>query len=89
MSKIKGERGQEGFPGGWDIAATLGRLAVAFMIERGAPAKGAESALQPEERRPIPARLAAEDDDRGRDAASPSTSPRKGGKTSSGACTAT
>lgn len=81
MSKIKSERGQEGSLGGWDIAATLGLLAVAFVIERAAPAKGAEPALQPKEsRHESSAGLATEDGHRGRGAKSPSDIPAKGWK---------
>ncbi|MBR1153591.1 YihY/virulence factor BrkB family protein [Bradyrhizobium sp. JYMT SZCCT0428] len=49
------------------------------MIDRAAPAKGAKLSLQPKESRPeSPAGFAAEDGDRGRDAASPSDIPAKG-----------
>ena len=83
MSKIAGGRRQGGSLGASDIAATLGLLAVAFMVDRVAPTKDAKLGLQPKESgHASPARLVAESEsgDRGRDAASPSDIPANGWK---------
>jgi len=83
MSKIAGGRRQGGSLGASDIAATLGLLAVAFMVDRVAPTKDAKLGLQTKESgHASPARLVAESEsgDRGRDAASPSDIPAKGWK---------
>jgi membrane protein len=81
MSRIKGDSGKGSSLGAWDIAATLGLVAVAFIIERTAPADNAKPALPPKEgRRASTAGPASEDGNRGRDAASPSDIPAKGWK---------
>jgi membrane protein len=81
MSKIKGGHRRGGSLGASDIAATLGLLAVAFIVDRVAPTKGARRGLQPKESGHASlARLTAEGGNRGRDAASPSDIPAKGWK---------
>ena len=81
MTRIKGGS-RTGSPlGAWDIAATLGLVAVAFLVERTAPADNAKPALPPKEgRHASTAGLASEHGNRGRDAASPSDIPAKGWK---------
>src|SRR3954470_695234 len=81
MSRIKGGSGKGYSLGAWDIAATLGLVAVAFIVERTAPADNAKPALPPKEgRHASTAGLANEVGHRGRDAASPSDIPAKGWK---------
>ena len=81
MSRIKGGSGKGSSLGAWDIAATLGLVAVAFIVERTAPADNTKPALPPKEgRNASTAGLASEDGNRGRDAASPSDIPAKGWK---------
>jgi membrane protein len=81
MSGIKGGSGKGSSLGAWDIAATLGLLAVGFIVERTAPAHNAKPALPPSKgRHASTAGLASEDGNRGRDAASPSDIPAKGWK---------
>ena len=81
MSRIKGGSGKGPSLGAWDIAATLGLVAIAFIVERTAPADNAKPALPPKEgRHASTAGLASEDGNRGRDAASPSDIPAKGWK---------
>jgi membrane protein len=81
MTKARGRRDRKTALGGWDIAAAIGLLAVAFLIERAAPANGPKVALQPDaERDASPAGLAVEGEDRGRQATSPSEIPAKGWK---------
>jgi membrane protein len=81
MSRIKGGSGKGSSLGAWDIAATLGLVAVAFIVERTAPVDNAKPALPPKEgRHASTAGLASEDGNRGRDAASPSDIPAKGWK---------
>ena len=81
MSRIKGGSGKGPSFGAWDIAATLGLVAVAFVVERTAPADNAKSALPPKEgRHASTAGLASEKGNRGRDAESPSDIPAKGWK---------
>jgi membrane protein len=81
MSGIKGGSGKGSSLGAWDIAATLGLLAVGFIVERTAPVHNAKPALPPSEgRHASTAGLASEDGNRGRDAASPSDIPAKGWK---------
>lgn len=67
---------------GWNIAAALGLLAVAVLIDRGAPPDEDRSAKLPakQKRDASPAGLAAEGGDRGRHAASPAEIPAKGWK---------
>jgi len=73
MSGIKGGSGKGSSLGAWDVAAALGLVAVAFMVDRTAPADNAKPALPPKEgRHASTAGLASEDGNRGRDAASPS-----------------
>lgn len=81
MSTIKG--GSEKGPalGAWNIAATLGLVAVAFMVERMAPGDNAKPALPPKEDRQAAASEGrSQDGNHGRDAASPSEIPAKGWK---------
>ena len=81
MSRIKGGSGKGSSLGAWDFAATLGLVAVAFIVERTAPADNTKPALPPKEgRNASTAGLASEDGNRGRDAASPSDIPAKGWK---------
>ena len=83
MSRIKGGSGKGSSLGAWDFAATLGLVAVAFIVERTAPADNTKPALPPKEvRNASTAGLASEDGNRGRDAASPSDIPAKGWKDS-------
>ena len=78
MSRIKGRSGKGTSLGAWDIAATLGLVAVAFIVERTAPADNTKPALPPKEG--CNASTAGEDGNRGRDAASPSDIPVEGWK---------
>jgi membrane protein len=81
MSRIKGEDGRVPALSGWEIAAALGLLAVAFTAERVVPAGRAEPALQGKETRHASAAgLAAEGGDRGRGAAAPAEIPARGWK---------
>jgi membrane protein len=81
MNMSEGKPGRGTALSGWDIAATLGLLAVAFMVERGDPAKAHKPAHQTRERRDAAsASLASEEPGRGRHAASPSQIPAKGWK---------
>src|SRR3954470_23740490 len=81
MSRIKGGSGKGSSLGAWDIVATLGLVAVAFIVERTAPADNAKPALPPKEGRyASTAGLANEVGNHGRDAASPSDIPAKGWK---------
>jgi len=77
------ERRQRPGLDGWSIAAALGLLAVAFLIERVAPAKPKD---RPETAKDLPPRsdtkrdapragLATENEDRGRQATSPAEIP--------------
>ena len=81
MSRIKGGSGKGPSLGAWDIAATLGLVAIAFIVERTAPTDNAKPALPPKEgRHPSTAGLASEKGNRGRDAESPSDIPAEGWK---------
>ena len=81
MTRIEGGSRTGSSLGAWDIAATLGLVAVAFFVERTAPADNAKPALPPKEgRHASTAGLASEHGNRGRDAASPSDIPAKGWK---------
>jgi membrane protein len=81
MSRIKGGSGKGHSLGAWDIAATLGLVAIAFIVERTAPTDNAKPALPPKEgRHASTAGLASEKGNRGRDAESPSDIPAKGWK---------
>jgi membrane protein len=81
MSRIKGGSGKGPSLGAWDIAATLGLVAIAFIVERTAPTDNAKPALPPKEgRHASTAGLASEKGNRGRDAESPSDIPAKGWK---------
>ena len=51
MSRIRGGSGKSSFLGAWDIAATLGLVAVAVIVERTASADDAKPALPPKEGR--------------------------------------
>lgn len=76
----------EGRPGGltnldgWSLAATLGLLAVAFLVDRVAPSKHRPPQLQPKPKRNAFTIGATEADDRGRSATSPSEIPAIGWK---------
>ena len=66
---------------GWSIAAALGLLAAAFLVERFAPLEDEIHPPQAEAKRDTSAAgLAAEGDGRGRSATSPSEIPAKGWK---------
>jgi membrane protein len=81
MSTIKGEDGQMPALSGWEIAAALGLLAVAFTAERVVPARRAEPPLKgTETQHASAAGLAAEGRDRGRGAAAPGEIPARGWK---------
>jgi membrane protein len=74
-------RGREPSFSGWSLAAALGLLAAAFLVDRVAPAHDAAAREQPEKaRHASPAGLAAENEDRGRQARSPAEIPAKGWK---------
>jgi len=65
----------------WSFAVALGLLAAAVLIDRVAPAHDVAAPKQPEKRRHASsAGLAAENEDRGRQAKSPSDIPAKGWK---------
>ena len=49
MTRIEGGSRTGSSLGAWDIAATLGLVAVAFFVERTAPADNAKPALPPKE----------------------------------------
>jgi membrane protein len=67
--------------GGWSLAAALGLLAAAFLVDRLAPPENETLSPQKDESRDAsPAGLMAEGKDRGRTAASPSEIPARGWK---------
>jgi membrane protein len=81
MSRIKSGSGKGSSLGAWDVAAALGLVAVAFIVDGTAPADNAKPALPPMDgRHASTAGLASEDGNRGRDAASPADIPAKGWK---------
>ncbi|HEX5103644.1 MAG TPA: YihY/virulence factor BrkB family protein [Pirellulaceae bacterium] len=81
MNRSEDKPGRGAAYSGWDIAATLGLLAVAFLVERSDPAKAPNLAQQTGEKRDAPsAGLASAEPGRGRHAASPSQIPAKGWK---------
>ena len=81
MNRSESKPGRGAAFSGWDIAATFGLLAVAFLVERGDPAKAPKLAEQTGEKRDAPsAALASAEPGRGRHAASPSEIPAKGWK---------
>jgi membrane protein len=81
MSRIKSGSGKGSSLGAWDVAAALGLVAVAFIVDRTAPADNAKPALPPMDgRHASTAGLASEDGNQGRDAASPADIPAKGWK---------
>lgn len=81
MSRIKGDDGRVPALSGWEIAAALGLLALAFTAERVFPAGRVEPSLQGKETRHASAAgLAAEGGDRGRGAAAPAEIPVRGWK---------
>jgi membrane protein len=81
MVNPQDSRGREPSLSGWSLAAALGLLAAAFLIDRVAPAHDAASPDQPEKaRHASPAGLAAENEHRGRHATSPAEIPAKGWK---------
>jgi membrane protein len=68
-------------PGGWSIAAALGLLAAALLMERLVPSRTEEPEQKPEARQDASAAgHATEGDDRGRQASSPSEIPARGWK---------
>jgi membrane protein len=80
MDDLENARREASFSG-WRIAAALGLLAVAFLIDRGAPPNDEASIIPPKEKRDTsPADLATESGDRGRHATSPTEIPPKGWK---------
>jgi membrane protein len=81
MINREGERGRQTNFGSWSIAAALGLLASAFLIERVVPAKTEGLPTKSETRGDaLAAGLATEDEDRGREADSPSDIPANGWK---------
>lgn len=65
----------------WSLAAALGLVAVAFLIDRVAPSHDEAALLRPKAKRDAsPANLATESGDRGRHAESPTEIPAKGWK---------
>ncbi|WP_375778681.1 YihY/virulence factor BrkB family protein [Bradyrhizobium sp. ma5] len=82
MVDFQSTRREEFRMSGWNIAAALGLLAVAFLIEHvAAPGGDDASPTLPKERRDATAAaLAMESDDRGRHATSPTEIPAKGWK---------
>ena len=80
MDDLENTRREASFSG-WSIATALGLLAVAFLIDRGAPPNDEASPIPPKEERGTSlAGLATESGDRGRHATSPSEIPAKGWK---------
>jgi membrane protein len=65
---------------GWNLAATLGLLAAAFLVERLAPQENQKFSQRKTKRETSALGLTAEGTDRGRLAASPSEIPAKGWK---------
>ncbi len=65
---------------GWNLAAALGLLAAAFLVERLAPGENEGFSERKTKRKASALGLTAEGDDRGRLAASPSEIPAKGWK---------
>ena len=81
MVDLQDARGREPSFSGWSLAAALGLLAAAFLVDRVAPAHDAAAPEQPEKKRQAsPAGLATESEDRGRQAKSPSEIPTRGWK---------
>src|SRR5689334_14244834 len=79
MSRTRSEGGRS--LSGWEVAGTLGLLALAFAVERTGPADGAGLLpRRPQKRDASAAGLALEGGDRGREAASPAEIPAKGWK---------
>jgi membrane protein len=80
MDDLESARREVSFSG-WRVAAAFGLLAVAFLIDRGAPPNDEASPIAPKEKRDAsPAGLATESGDRGRHATSPTEIPAKGWK---------
>lgn len=80
MKNVWTETGKQEHPGKWEVAAAVGLLAIAFVVDRVAPP---EDQAQPRRKSPayIEDALAQGDkEDRGRDANSPSEIPAKGWK---------
>jgi membrane protein len=81
MANLENVRRRESGLSGWNIAAALGLLAVAFLIDRVAPPHDQAAPMQPKQKRDAsPAGLATESEDRGRHAKMPSDIPAKGWK---------
>jgi membrane protein len=81
MANIEKARRLETSLSGWNVAAALGLLALAVLIDRGSPPDDeAESAPTKEKRDATPSGLAMEREDRGRHAKSPTEIPAKGWK---------
>ncbi|MGY4382712.1 inorganic pyrophosphatase [Bradyrhizobium sp. i1.3.6] len=81
MARVENVRREESNLSAWNIAAAFGLLAVAFVIDRGAPPSDDASPMPPQEKRDASAAgLAMESGDHGRHATSPSEIPAKGWK---------
>ncbi|MET3997044.1 membrane protein [Bradyrhizobium sp. S3.9.2] len=81
MARVENVRREESNLSAWSIAAAFGLLAVAFVIDRGAPPSDDASPMPPQEKGDASAAgLAMESGDHGRHATSPSEIPAKGWK---------
>jgi membrane protein len=84
MPKLENLRSEKRRLGGWNIAAALGLLAVALLIDRGAPpdqdANDASPMPSKEKRDASTSALSTEAENRGRHAKSPAEIPAKGWK---------
>ena len=81
MASLENVRCWESSLSGWNIASALCLLAVAFLIDRGAPPSNESDPMQPKEKRDAsPVGLATESEDRGRHAKTPADIPAKGWK---------
>ncbi|MBR0803453.1 YihY/virulence factor BrkB family protein [Bradyrhizobium japonicum] len=84
MPKLENVRSEEGRLGGWSIAAALGMLAIALLLDRGAPPNedaGDASPMPSKKQRGASASaLATESKNRGRRAKSPAEIPVQGWK---------
>ena len=84
MPKLENVRSEQGRLGGWNNAAALGLLAVALLLDRGAPpnedADDASPMPSKEQRGASASALATESENRGRHAKSPAEIPVQGWK---------
>jgi membrane protein len=80
MANLDNVHRRESNLSGWNIAAALGLLAVAFLVDRGVPERRRLADAAQRKRDASPASLATESEDRGRHAASPAEIPAKGWK---------